>query len=406
MTIRHPVRSCLWQIRRKPFNCMIFVGAILCIIILTRYCRESWDGDGDDTPSLMTSHDNEDHRFGGAQKYRRPAFPLNCTTTPNSPYPDRYCTWNKNLKDCLEMLHQTMNKTDSWVFLGGPEVATLAHYVSMKWQSSFPSSAPEFHVTSRRNPCQNLLYYELPPPNHDWVPPDPSKGEGPVQFGLENPYCMDCKKCWNVLIESESAYPPSSSPRPTFPPSSTGIDAGTNATFKERHRTIEYLVVEYARDVSIQTLVTSTTQETAAYYLGLKRPDVCVVSVGLWDAAIHPPVPQSLFVTNVERYISLLQRVCHNVVWISVPAVVEDVSIRQTNCRLQEWNAGIVTMLQSRDFNNVYVLDIWDKSMETDHVGFVELHRKWYASLARLFATVMFGQGVENDLDKNRRAYQ
>lgn len=402
MTMRYPVRYNVWEIRRRPVVWSVLVVSILSIIVLGTYNWQtgsptSLATDPENVPPKNTGEvdwqartDEGEGLFDGGSdvSIRRPALPLSCVTQSTPQNRNWYCAWGQNLNDCLEMLstHHNMNETSSWVFLGGPETASLAYYMSLKWPSSLPSHKPEFNVTSRRSPCQNLLYYGLPPRTDGWIPPDPSKGEGPVSFGLDNPYCTDCKKCWNVLLEEEN---PSSSSLLPIPPSA-GTDSGSTSV---RRRGIEYLVVEYARDVSIQTLVTKTTQETAAYYLDLQRPDVCVVSVGLWDAAIGPPIPQSVFVNNVDRYFALLQRVCRNVVWISIPAVVEDDSIPQSNCQLQEWNAAILSMLDRRGYLNVYVLDIWDKSLVTDHVGYVFLHKKWYASLARLFVAVMGRSG-------------
>jgi hypothetical protein len=408
MTMRYLVRYYLWEIRRRPLIWIVLVIATLSTILLGTVNWGFWDETG--SPTLLgtdagslaanntgsvdwpPSTDKREELFDGDTSAsdvisRRPDLPLSCDTIPFTHHPEKYCAWRTNIKDCLEMLRQPMRESSSWVFLGGPETVGLAYYMSLKWPSSMPSSNSKFNVTSRRNPCQNLLYYGFPPPNHGWIPPDPSKGEGPVLFGLENPYCMDCKKCWNVLLEDASPFRSSLLSPPPFA-AAAGADVATKANNRERRRGIEYLVVEYARDVSIQTLVTNTTQETAAYYLGMQRPDVCVVSVGLWDAAIGPPIPQSVFVNNVDRYFGLLQRVCRNVVWISIPAVVEDKSIPQKNCQLQEWNAAVLKLLNRRGYNNFYVIDIWDKSLETDHVGYVVLHKKWYATLARLFVAV------------------
>jgi hypothetical protein len=396
MTLRYPVRFCLWEIRRRLVVWTVLIVSILSVVVIGTYNWLFWEAVNVSSNNvvevdLQPPTDGGQELLNGVTSgsdgfLRRPALPLSCVTQSTAQYPDRYCAWGRNLKDCLELLSTHVNETSSWVLLGGPETASLAHYISIKWPSSLPSHQPQFNETSRRNSCQNLLYYGLPPPSKGWIPPDPSKGEGPVSYGLENPYCMDCKKCWNVLLEEAS----SSSVLPPPPSVASGNDSGPSW---EQRRGIEYLVVEYARDVSIQTSITNTTQETASYYLSLQRPDVCVVSVGLWDAAIVPPMPQSVLVANIDRYIGLLQRVCGNVVWISIPAVVEDNSIPQKNCQIQEWNAAILTMLHGRGYYNVYVIDIWDESLQTDHVGYVFLTKKWYATLARLFIAVMSQSG-------------
>jgi hypothetical protein len=166
----------------------------------------------------------------------------------------------------------------------------------------------------------------------------------------------------------------------------------------ESQRSIEYLVVEYARDVSIQTLVSNTTQETVSYYLRLQLPQVCVVSVGLMDAMMDPPVTQATFVLNMDRFLGLLRRTCGKVVWVSLPAIVEDESLpRMSNCKLRDWNVAILELLEKRHYDNVYTLDIWDKSLDSDHVSFLGLTEKFYGSLARLIVAVMMGQGNEEE---------
>lgn len=268
----------------------------------------------------------------------------------------RYCSWDTTLQSCHQKLLPAIGKRRSWVFLGGSEMAKLAHYVSLKT----PFAAG--NVTTHRNSCQNLAYYGLPPPDHAWVPPDETRGEGPSGYGRQNPFCMDCRKCWNLLKSNH----------------------GTTNEY------IEYLVVEYARDVSLPTLVTNTTQETAAYYLGRRHsPPVCVASAGILDAMLEPAVPVDLFVQNVDKYMSMLQRICHHVIWIGIHAVVEAPGLEPKNCRLLEWNNAIKQLMARRNYQNVYLIDIWEKSLKTHHDNLLGLEMKFYASLARLFVTFM-----------------
>jgi hypothetical protein len=277
-------------------------------------------------------------------------------------------------------------------------MSSIVEYVSMKkWSSNTNNNV--IKTTSRRNNCQNLLYYKLPA-SKQWTLPDPKyKGEGPIGYGLKNPYCTDCRNCWNVRMDAPASSSSSSSSSSTTESESSVTDSN----IKPKQQYIEYLVVEYTRDVTIPTLVTNTTQETVAYYLKSQLPEVCVVSVGLLDAMIYPPVSQTMFVKNMDRYISLLQRVCGNVIWISIPAIIEDKSIlpQFQNCQLQEWNYGVIQMLRGRNYNNVYVIDLWDQTLETDHATYLKLHKKFYAALARLFVTIMVGQGDGNTNGEN-----
>jgi hypothetical protein len=299
--------------------------------------------------------------------------PLQCdkeifTHTPEN----NFCQYNSTLQECYKLLMPYLHKQPSWVFLGDSNMAKLAYYVSLRWP--FDS----LNTTSRRHACQNLEYYRLPPPSNGWVQPDPTKGEGPIRYGVEHPYCMDCQKCWNVLMNvptSEELY-------------------------------VEYLVVEYARDVSLPSRVTQTTQETVAYYLNIKSPKVCVVSAGLLDAAIDPPITIDVYTENVDAYLELLARTCQSVIWIGIPAIVEEpVTNPQRNCQLHEWNNAVYALVDLRGYRNVYIMDIWEKSMITDHVGSLVLTGKFYDTLARLFVTLMAGPNMSNRRDLSDSAF-
>ena len=263
------------------------------------------------------------------------------------------------LQDCYEMLMPTFHKKKSWVYLGDAGMANIPFFLSLQWPFG------NLTMNTRRNPCQNLIYMGLPPPEDGWKQPNPELGEGPIGIGKDRPFCMDCTNCWNVKIDSSPS----------------------NGFF------VEYLVVEYARDVSLQSRVTRTTQETTVFYLGRKNiaPSVCVASAGLNDAAINPPISDELYLQNLDKYLGLLQRTCDYVIWISLHAVVESEEVVQDNCRLHQWRNASMVLLAKRDYDNVYIIDIWDKSFNTDFYDPTTLGQKFYASFARLFKLLMAG---------------
>lgn len=368
-----PLRRLLRRLRTPKF--LLLLGAIIFAFLGTFYWM-LWDipqipwlsssgpsSSAEVGPISDENWEEEEDPLDGI-RFNRPE-PLQCDDDKEilKHKSKRFCQYNSTLQDCYELLMPSLHEQPSWVFLGDSSMAKLAYYVSLRWPYD------SLNTTSRRDACQNLNYYRLPPPSDGWVPPDPTKGEGPVGYGAEHPYCMDCQKCWNVLM---------------------------NGPTEELY--VEYLVVEYARDVSLPTRVTQTTQETAAYYLNLKSPKVCVVSAGLLDAAIDPPISIDVYIQNVDSYLELLARTCQSVIWIGIPAIVEDPDkYPQRNCLLHEWNNAIYALVDLRGYRNVYIMDIWEKSMNTDHVvGALELTGKFYASLARLFVTLMVGPNMSN----------
>jgi hypothetical protein len=362
---------------------LLYAGtlAIIFALLCTFYWEISspWRIQEEENATTLSNDDKFSEQSYGtiikADRFRRPE-PLRCDPRPiptsvlQSP---KYCSWNSDLQGCYHIFEQEMKHASSWVFLGGPDMSTLADYVSRKWPYQEVDDV-SIEVTTRRNPCQNLLYYGLPPPRHSWQPPNISLGEGPTGYGLQHPYCADCRNCWNVLVDASFNDPG---------------NASVKSVAQSHQRYVEYLVVEYARDVSIQTSITNYTQDTVSYYLRLKQPLVCVVSVGLFDATIANQ-SDDIFLKNMDRYLSLLQRPCGSVVWLSIPAIVEDESKPlYKNCELQQRNVAIMSMLMEKNFHNVYILDIWEKSMQTDHSGFLQLSSRFYASLARLIVTLI-----------------
>merc|ERR1719494_1417948 len=85
-----------------------------------------------------------------------------------------------------------------------------------------------------------------------WSPPSTTV-EGPLKNGLENHFCSDCSGCRGFIYESP---------------------------FMD----IEYIPVEFAKDVEVQTDDTRTTQETVAKYLkSTTRETIVFVNTGLHD---------------------------------------------------------------------------------------------------------------------------
>jgi hypothetical protein len=296
-------------------------------------------------------------------------LPLNCdkpvlTYQPNQ----RFCEYNTTrIQDCYDAFAPYLNGMSSWVFLGDANnMQQLASAVSKRWPYETTNS------TSNRHACQNLDYYRLPPPYDGWVPPKHSHAEGPIGYGLDHPYCMDCRQCWNVKIQSPQG--------PT-----------------QQERYIEYLVVEYSRDVSIPTRVSTTTQETAIYYLEQMKPSVCVASAGLNDPFIIADMTLEQYVTNVDHYLDGLHRACEYVVWIGIPGVVEDDNYPHKNCELHEWNNGVFSLVDLRKYDNVLVLDVWEETMNTDHYNPLTMTDEYHILLSRLLISFMTGLKIHRN---------
>jgi hypothetical protein len=139
----------------------------------------------------------------------------------------------------------------------------------------------------KEKPSDKMNYYGWNKSEIPWVPPNFTNGEGPVVM-LDRPFRMDCSNCGNRELE--------------FP---NGVKA-------------EWIGVEYSRDVAFPTFQTTTSQETAALYIGQKRNKertACVTNAGLHDMKIDPRLSTEVHVKNVRDYQRHLKRQCSVVIF-------------------------------------------------------------------------------------------
>lgn len=242
---------------------------------------------------------------------------------------------------------QFLRRTNtSWVFLGDSTMNRLFDSI-IKTKRSCKS------VKRAPGRC-NLLPYLGQKKRKKWT--KPSKNEGPHMYGLNHPFCTDCHECNSELY-----------------------DCGKH--------TFEYISVEFARDVEIQTPTSNTTQETIAQYLQLKECDIfckCVVNSGIHDMAL-PHLTDQLYVKHVHFYVQQLVNSCQNVVWMSMTAVRGDKGFPQNNGRIHRWNMLIKGMLH-KNFPKVGFIDVFSMSNFTNlHFDNVHLKRSGYDLIASFF---------------------
>ena len=117
-------------------------------------------------------------------------------------------------------------------------------------------------------------------PSGEYTHPGPS--EGPVIHGLQNlgSGCRDCKGCDAKLFVCRD-----------------GI----------HHTTIEYIAVEFARDVSLQSSAYSTTQENVGLYLSKQNVSYVVYNTGLHDTALKDASSKS-YERNLIWYSGVLKK--------------------------------------------------------------------------------------------------
>jgi hypothetical protein len=195
-----------------------------------------------------------------------------------------------------------------WLFLGDStmfqlfKVSPLLEYLVVN--APIEASCPQYACrTVRARRCDTNEQLQIPRPDQ-WVRPNHSRAEGPVYNGLEHPFCRDCIGCDSVLIACSNRE--------------ANLPCVLSNTSRQNGAYGGYSAVEFARDVEIQSLEYTTTQQNVAQYLqrhwntkemmtDFGRP-ICVVGAGVHDMTI-PNVQLPVFLENVQWYVDILSSV-------------------------------------------------------------------------------------------------
>ena len=265
----------------------------------------------------------------------------------------RYCKWNQTLHQDCKILSAIKGNYQHWTFLGDSTMMLTARLANF---SSKYEREPMHVARGRCSQLKHLGFSALQ--SNDWVKPNATMGEGPAMYGLEHPSCKDCSGCNSYRL-------------------------GLN-------QTLEYLAVEFARDVEMQTSMTKTTQETTALYLSRLGDygTACVVNSGVHDLAIQPKIGMHVYVANVKEYLTLLQPVCDALIWLGTSSCLENPRHPQRNVDIVQWNHGVYNML-AREMPEVYVIDLYEKSNRTEHKDNIHLQHYFYKELGDFFLSLM-----------------
>jgi hypothetical protein len=278
--------------------------------------------------------------------------------------------------------------------------------------------------------CNNNEIFGLDYPfNNSWVPPDASRGEGPMSYGLQNPFCSDCVSVHSALLcllfSLCSIVLPCAaflSPRVTVPTTLTrksscyrrfllcslksesapclGSAKVGRSVGAENYIPFVYggfISSEYARHVELQSPHHLTTQENIALFLrrfyntnGLIRDwgmPICLVNSAVHDAAI-PGITTETYVSNIEWYLKILSRECELIIWLgsTAPLGLYPDRFPQTKQRMFTWNAAVREAIHQRPELNAVFVDVYNASEEYEHRDNIHMHESWYEALAAFFA--------------------
>lgn len=301
------------------------------------------------------------------------------SNTYTSVLPDNYCIWKPREDACVDiLLHRIIHSkspqnsiiasfdSKRWAFFGDSTMQIMVRQNSITQLNQIASDL--CHCQKKTAPRCNMYHvFQLSKKEAHWTRPIPGV-EGPVDYGLHNPHCQDCSGCSSVLMECPGR-------------------------FKCNYTTISFFGVEFARDVTMQTSNTTTTQGAIATYLQtqecLKDPYVCVISTGFHDMAIQG-ISDVRFLNNLAWYLSKLRPCCRHVIWIQLTSVLDLPWFPQHNARIERWNELIKNMLQDEAFQSwTTILDTYEVSKIWPHYDNVHLMEGYYAELASFFSRVI-----------------
>ena len=258
----------------------------------------------------------------------------------------------------------------------------------------------------------------LPPVNY-------SKGEGPTFTTLYRPGCSSCE---NRLLEYRVRTPPPPLPlliredadddenhdpaRPTNTP--TTLPPSTTTTTTVRY--VEFLEMEFARDVTFASTATETTQETVARYMRNQRYDTtssssndgerstttptaipkhqtaCVISSGMHDLTI-PDLPSEIYIANHIAMKRLLKDAGCGI-WIKLELTARGYRrpYLRDNVMVHEWNE---VLRRSMDPDE-YQINVFGRSLNAKHGDTLHMDvDTFYCPLMDFFMNLM---GIKKNL--------
>ena len=189
-----------------------------------------------------------------------------------------------------------------------------------------------------------------------WRKPNSSR-EGPRDWRMA-PWCTECRNCNNYLV---------------FP-----------HVEMDNFSLMDFIAVEFARDVEMQSELGNTTQETLSRYFQLKGKIylLCVVNSGFHDQTIKS-LNMEAYILNVKEYLELLFPTCLHIIWIETNSVRGDKEWAQGTTKIGNWNNGLNSYIETHLHHKVSVVRVFERSKQARRKDNVHMHESWYAELAK-----------------------
>ena len=288
-----------------------------------------------------------------------------------------YCKWTGkgNIQQnathglgCSDLL-SSIQKTRHIVFLGDSTMAYLFEQFMPQIKEIFPSLRRR-KTSQKKNSkqCPRLDYFGLPLKQEtaeNWL--EPQKGvEGPSPFAAwTTPFCMGCNRCIFQKFADQS-----------------------------NNVTVEYIGLEYARDVEYQTNVSHTSQETVSLYLKSQALDTskvtCIANAGFHDLTVqYQTVDQ--YVENVHFYLDHFHHLCGTIIWVGLSKTLNNKDFPQTHDNITKLNNALFeTLAASPDrWNHLKILDVYDAGQNFRMKDNLHFFGRYYRVLSVFLLRIM-----------------
>jgi len=311
------------------------------------------------------------------------------------------CTWKRNdlqvSEECRDMLRPITKSIRRWYFLGDSTMARPFRYCLVPKLEKYSETLKETRSKHRDFvryldiSAEEQLSEFQSPVNH-------SKGEGPVLPG--NLYRLRCVSCNNRLIQFSHLLSSVSEDKKEDDiqygnVSSTSGNPGYTTDSIPAY--VEFLTMEYARDLVFSTNSTPTTQDTIARYMKRQRDDgggdgipknetACVISSGMHDLFI-PDLQSEVYIPNFIAMKDLLKEAGCDI-WIRLELTARGFSrpLDDDNPIVFEWNQGIQQSMNPDE----YQINLFDRSLYSKHGDYVHMDEPtFYCPLMDFFFELM-----------------
>ncbi|CAK0900361.1 unnamed protein product [Prorocentrum cordatum] len=262
-------------------------------------------------------------------------------------------SWSSYARHCGEDASDVTHSR--FLFLGDSTMNLLYSRLHPIFDSAWHDTAVS------KNDCDRMEFLGLDPAP-EWVPPP--QGFAPLFKGLTHPYCQDTPslRCYRGQVSVASGN-----------------------VSKQCVLDFEYVPVEYAIDVSLQTNETNTTQGTIAAYVKKRygSVDAIITNQGLHDFYMEAMSADD-YVESVREQLLAFQGSVTVIIWILINHIFEDPVQTPfiTNARCAQWNEAVTDMISS-EFPNVYILDAYKMSkLQSMHKDRFHMTLDYYDVLA------------------------